>query len=349
MIVAMRWIAILLVLVLAVPSFAEKREPTTKMSDVLKSKYIRPGWRLVDGGWTKPQAKLALSELVQLVDERGVHRLIAQPGSRVEPMLTNWRTSVVEIDQSDYAWKLSCTGRVWDDRKADGTQHLQLIAATDDALADMTIRLTKIEITPGQSAVQAAVVEPDGSATSILVVFSRDFTELALAPLGESKTNRIARASSAREMLREQPADARTYLVPVMRLLAGHANVLQPAAGDVYRVFPDLPVEPRYVETIQKLLPDLADRDPAIRQRASRELASLGRRGVQAAMRIDPETLAPEASDRIKAFIQSNTHDTRAPAALVADDSFLVDCLADPDQAVRNRAQQLLKPSGVVP
>ncbi len=311
------------------------------MSEWEKSKYVRPGWRLVDGGWAKPQAKLALGELFQLVEERGVHRLVAQPAARVEPMLTNWRTSVVEIEGSDYAWKLSAVGRTWDDRKADGTQHLQLTAATDDALADGAVRLTKVDITPAQSAVQAAVVE-NGEGTSILIVFSRDFTELALAPLGESKTNRIVRAANARELLRERSAEARQYLVPVMRLLSGNANVLQPSAGDVYRVFTDLPVDADAVETIKLLLPDLADRDPAVRERGTRELASLGRRGVQAAMRVDRDTLAPEAADRIQAFIRSNTNDTRSADALIADDAFLIDCLADPDSGVRSRALQLL-------
>ncbi len=341
----MRSVRLILPICLSTISLAFGQTKPTDLSAVspaIKSKYLRPGWRLVDGGWVKPQAKVALTELVRVVDEDGVHRLIAQPATRIEPMLRNWRTSVIEIDDSDYAWKLSCTGRTWDERRADGTQHLQLVAATDDAMADSSIRLTKIDITPQQASVQAAVVDADGKARAILLVLSQNAVELAIAPLGQAKTDRIFRAPSVREMLRDHPADAKAYLVPLMQRLAADASVLQPAAGDVYRVFDDLTVDPLVMQTVAKIVPDLSDRDVSVRNRASKELSSLGRTGVQAAMKIDRAKLPPEAQDRIAQFITMNTHDPRDTGKLLADDDFLTDCLADPDPNVRNRAASIL-------
>jgi hypothetical protein len=334
---------------LILATVAGAQSPTTKASDGasdlpahVKSKYIRPGWRLVDGGWVKPEARISLSELVHIVEEDGQFRLIAQTSSRVEPSLRNWRVSVVEIEDSDYVWKLSCVGRRWDDRRAEGTQHLQLIAATDDAMADGRVRLTKIEITPQRSIIQAAVVEADG-AKSILVVLAHGMTELAIAPLGHAKTDAIFRAASVRELLFNHPEQARNYLLPVMQRLSNEKDILLPPAGDVYRVFADLPVDDLITQTVARILPDLSDIDPVVRERASRELASLGRRGVQSAMRIDRTRLPPEAADRIGALIARQSHDTRPVEKLLGDDVFLLDCTADPDPNVRARATALLK------
>lgn len=340
----MRWV---LIFIFACAGIAPAQNPTTQPSSLpgqVKTAHVRPGWRLVDGGWVKPETKVSLSELVQIVQEDGEHRLRAQIASRVEPMLRNWRVSVVEIDDSDYVWKLSCAGRAWDDRRAEGTQHLQLIAATDDALADGRVRLTKIQITPQRSVIQAAVVEADG-AKSILVVLSRGMTELAIAPLGQAKTDAIFRAKSVRELLSNHPEQARNYLLPVMQRLASEKDILLPAAGDVYRVFADLPVDDLISQTVAKIIPDLSDVDPEVRQRASRELASLGRRGVQSALRIDLTRLPPEAAARIAQWISDQSHDKRSVQALLGDDVFLLDCTADPDPHVRARAKALLNAS----
>jgi hypothetical protein len=302
-----------------------------------RSKYVRPGWRLVDGGWVRPQGKVSLAELFGVVTENDTHLLVARPATRIEPMLRNWRTSVVEVDGSDYAWKMSCAGRQWDACRTDATHHLQLVAVTDKQL-----RLTLVRITPQNAVVQAAVIDADDVPRSILLVLSREMAELAIAPLGEAKTDLIYRARTTRELLRDHPEPAREYLVPMLQRLASGSPILQPAAGDVYRVFNDLSPDPLVLETVKKIIPDLSNRDPSVRDRASRELASLKRPGVLAAMRIDRDKLPPESADRLTGFITDNTHDPRTSEQLLGDDVFLADCLADPDPRVRKRAEQLL-------
>lgn len=344
----MRWIALSGILLSGIAVAQEKQTPAPKPRDVSempaweKSKYIRPGWRLVDGGWVKPQAKVALSELFSVVTENDTHILQARPATRIEPMLRNWRTSVVELEGSDYAWKMSCAGRQWDAFRSEATQHLQLVAVTDDALADTKLRLTLVRVTPHQSIIQAAVIDPDKQPRSILLMLSRDTVELAVAPLGEARTDLIFRARTTRELLRDHPDEARAYLVPMLQRLAGGTSLLEPAAGDVYRVFSDLQPDPLVLETVRKIIPDLSNRDPKVRDRASRELASLKRQGVLAAMRIDRDSLPPEAADRLAGLITTHTHDPRTPEQLLGDDVFLTDCLADPDPRVRTRAKQLL-------
>ncbi|MBC7784454.1 MAG: hypothetical protein H7144_11510 [Burkholderiales bacterium] len=298
---------------------------------------LRPGSRLVDGYWAKPAAKVKINDLVRLVDDDGRHLLIAQPASWIAPLLRNWRVSVIEIGGSDYAWKLSCPGRVWNDNRSAATQHLRVIAATDDMKSGDSMRLTKIDIVPHQASIQA-LIDIDDRPTSVNVVLSAQFAELSVAGIGETNAAIIHRADSARQLFARHPGDARRYMLPVLRLIGGGAAVMQPAAADVYRVFPNLPIDPLMTTTITKLTPDLADPDPRTRGRASEELASLGRRGVQAAMTLDLATLAPEAAERIIAFIRDNTREERSVEVLLRDASFLHDCLADPDPAVARAA-----------
>ncbi|HEY0009269.1 MAG TPA: hypothetical protein VGB55_11135, partial [Tepidisphaeraceae bacterium] len=276
---------------------------------------------------------VALRDLVSLVEENGRHFLLSRPPTNIEPMLRNWRTAVVLMEDSPFTWKLSAVGRLWNDTRSDATQHLQLTSTPDDFNVDATFRLTKLTITPAQSTIQTAVLLGEKQ-LSVMVVLDRNFTELAVSDLGQAKASVILRAPAARDMLRSHPIQTRQYLIPVLRLVNNGKNPLQPAAGDVYRAFPGLGPDEATVATVRALVPDLANADPAIRERGSRELASLGRRGVQAAMSIPPDGLPYEAADRLADLVARNTLDPRTPEQLRADASFLADCLIDSDPAV---------------
>lgn len=317
-------------------------QPTRKTTIKADSRFVRPGWRLVDGGWVRPETKVSVTELIQVVTQQDTHLIKARPATRIEPLLRNWRTSVVELENSDFAWKLSCVGRQWDAFRSEPTDHLQLVAAMDEAVVDRQLRLTLVHISPENAIVQAAIIDSQNVARSVMLVLSAHSVELAIAPMGESRTDLIFRARTTRELIREYPEEARSYLIPLIHLLSGGQMTFLPAPGDVYRAFDDLPPDPHVLDMIRRIVPDLSDPDPAIRERASRELASLKRPGVLAAMHIDRHTLPPEAADRIEGFIQANTVDPRSPAQLLADDAFLTDCLNDPDPRVRYRAQILL-------
>ena len=301
--------------------------------------YFRPGWFLVDGHWARSQGTVDLPDLFTLVENDGRLNLWADPAPAFDPLLRNARVSLVELHGSNYPWKMSAAGRVWNDTRSAGSQHLLLTAATDDVRIDGQFRLTKIEITPDQQVIQAAVVEAH-QPTSVILVLGRDFIECAAGPFHAAPTT-LVRSTSARQLLLDRPTETRRYAVPLLALVNHGSNPLAPGAADVYRAFPDLPVDPRMDATIQAMLPDLSAADPAVRRRASAELQSLGRRGVQAAMRMNVSKLPFEAADRIAAFIHSNSHDDRAADALRRDSGFILDCLSDPDANVRAEAGKL--------
>jgi hypothetical protein len=300
-------------------------------------KPARPGFRLVDQRWVRPQRALALGDLVELTEEQGRHRLVSRPARDVEPVLGNWRTSVVLLERSEYAWKLSAVGRRWNDDRSGASQHLQLVAASDDMPVDETFRLTKLTVEPGVSTLQTAVVE-SGEPLNVIVMLTDDFCELAVGPLGQPQTTVALRAPTARDMLRDHPVEAKRYLVPALKLLSDGENPLHPAAGDVYRAFPDVPPDDMTLGVVRALVADLASVDPLTRRRGERELRSLGRKGVRAAMAVDPETIPLDAADRLAAFVAAATVDPRTPEQLRASAAFLSDCLQDPDPLVRKAA-----------
>ena len=326
--------------------FAHADEPAQAYSNAAKtlaSNYVRPGWRLVDGKWVRPQHTFHVDDLVRLVEEDGRHRVVVVNGSRAEPLLKNWRTALVELHDSAYAWKLSALGRVWDDARTDTTQHLQLTAATDHATADQNLRLTKIDISPQQQVIQAVIAATDDQGRiepiSFILVLGRDFAEATVSGFNAPQPRVLIRSTSLRQLLIDHPKDARESAVPVLKLLtADGENPLMPLAGDVYRVFSDLPVDTQMNALIIALVKDLSSSEPRTRARASLELASLGRLGVRAAMQFDTTHLPPEAADRIAAFVAQNTHDPRPVDVLRQDSAFLYDCMSDPDPAVRAAA-----------
>jgi hypothetical protein len=300
-----------------------------------------PKRRLVDGHWVQPDRTVRLDQLVKLVDTDGRLGLRAEIAPRLEPMLGNWRTAVVEVEGNPFAWKASVRGRVWNFNRSAPTQHLQLISSPLDVPMPEAMTLTKIEITPDQSAVQATLIE-SGKALSVIVVLSPRFVELAVTPAGEAGgASVMARSASARDMLRETPHAARKYLIPLLRLLSGGENPLRPGAADVYRAF-DVPPDPAALAAVNRLLPRLAAPDAAERDAASAELAALGRRAVRAAMAVDAEAVHPEAAARLRAVIDATAHDPRPPADLRADLTFVIDATTDPDPVVAREAKLLL-------
>ncbi|MGN6625874.1 MAG: hypothetical protein ACTHLN_04580 [Tepidisphaeraceae bacterium] len=318
---------------------AADRPGATEFSNAAKLRarnYVRPGWFLVDGRWARPQGTFAVEDFVSLVNEKGQDRLLTLNQPRFEPLLRDWRTSLVQLAGNPYGWKLSCPRRVWNDTHSSGTQNLLLVAGVDALPETATPVLTKIEVTPAQQVIQA-IRQLDGAAQSIIIVFGENFVE-ATAGRFNAAPQFLIRSTSLQQLLIDRPTEMRTCVIPVLRLVNKGDNPLAPVAGDVYRAFADLPAEADMTRAIKALAPRLAARDPQERSRASAQLQSLGRRGVEAAMRMDRTRFAPEAANRLEAYIRDNTRDARPPEALRKDAGFLLDCLSDPDPAVRAAA-----------
>jgi len=338
--------AFLLSITLALPTFVCAGTPTSQpaasepqpsnAAKIRARNYTRPGWFLVDGYWARSQTRTTTDELFTLVEYDGNFHLWADPAPRFDSMLRNGRTALIEIAGSNYGWKLSAPDRTWNDTRSAGSQHLLLVAATDDAKADRQFRLTKIEITPDQQVIQAAVVESD-QLTSVILVMGRDFIECSAGRFNSAPST-LVRSTGARQLLADRPIETRRYVVPLLALVNGGRNPLAPSAADVYRAFPNLPLSSQAAATVKALVPDLASPDPAIRRRALNELKSLGRRGVQAAMALDQSKLPPAAAAQIATYLANDSHDNRTVDAMRADSGFILDCLGDPDPNVRAEA-----------
>ena len=300
-----------------------------------------PNWRFVDRGWVRPDRTAKLSQFVTLIEEDGRHLLRRRLDFSVEPMLANYRTAVVELEGNPFAWKASTIGRVWNFNRSASTPQLQLIAAVQDTPLPAGFTLTKVDITPHAGSFQATAIV-DEKAVSVIVVLSPQFAELAVSSLGEAKAIVMARAATARDILKQSPVAARKYLIPAMQLLTGGENPLQPGAADVYRAF-DLPADANVTAQIERLLPDLAAPAPRQRDAASAALAALGRRGVQAAIGMNLDDIHPEAAARLQAQIDRSAHDPRPADELRGDLTFVIDCTRDVDPRVRVAAESLLR------
>ena len=300
-----------------------------------------PRWQAVDGRWVRPDRTCRVSQFVKLVEKNGQLRLAINLSLDVEPMLVNFRTAVIELEESPFAWKVSTIGRVWNFNRSAATENLQMVAAAEGVKMPGRFVLTKITITPQVSVLQAAGVVDD-QAVSVIVVFTQQFTELAVSELGKAKAITMERGASAREILQAAPASARKYLIPALQLVNGGQNPLTPGAGDVYRAF-DVPVDGAAQAAVAKLLPRLASPDARERDAASAELASLGRPGVRAAMGLDQESLPLEAAVRVQRTIDAATFDPRSPEQMRGDLTFVIDAARDPDPHVRAAAEALLR------
>ena len=141
----------------------------------------------------------------------------------------------------------------------------------------------------------------------------------------------------------EHPDEVHRYLAPLLRKFT-EADILSPGAADVYRVFNELPLDGDVARQVLELLPALDSISFPERTAASERLAALGRAGVHAVLKLDRSLLSFEQNDRIESFLASERHRLpEDPATLRRNPSFLIDCLEDPDPAVRAAAKSSLE------
>jgi hypothetical protein len=152
-----------------------------------------------------------------------------------------------------------------------------------------------------------------------------------------------ASATTLKQLQAEHPQEVRRYLMPMLRNLTGR-NLLRPGATDVYRVFNQIRPSPLVAGQLDDLLVRLESDVYAVRDKASKDLASLGAAAVLAALRRDTGDLSAEARNRLDLLISNHSNlpidDVRAA---LKDGSFLLDCLDDEDINVRSAAKDALE------
>ena len=158
-----------------------------------------------------------------------------------------------------------------------------------------------------------------------------------------TRTLLTARGASLERMAAAHPEEVERYFAPLLRKIS-RTNLLGPGAADVYSVFPDIRADDGIVSRIEQLLPGLDSPDVSERERATRELALLGRQAVLAAMRWDRTALSPEQAGRLQQIVESHRR-RRAQSVESAhsDLTLLTECLADDDLAVRAAAKEAIE------
>jgi hypothetical protein len=141
------------------------------------------------------------------------------------------------------------------------------------------------------------------------------------------------------------PGLLENYLLPVLRRL----GPAQPAS-DVYRVFDQIPADPKVVKKVWPVLEKLDASDARDRDAAFTELQRMGRQAVLACLRLDVTTLSAEQRNRLTALYACEgwAHVPDVDAAR-SDPVFLSACLDDPDPTVRSTASNLLAALRAVP
>jgi hypothetical protein len=164
----------------------------------------------------------------------------------------------------------------------------------------------------------------------------------------EQRANRFqqlvqASAPSLAQLREQHPEEVRKYLGLMFTRLFGR-NMLLPGATDVYSVFDQLPADPSSMQSVQRIIPQLAADDPSDREAASLNLAKLGAPGVLAVLRCGDSNLTAEQQGRLGAFLASErSWLPKPPEQMRSDPGFLLDAMEYPDQAVRAAAVAALQ------
>jgi hypothetical protein len=256
--------------------------------------------------------------------------LVAELGNQVAPYR-------IEVENSTAAWTI---------RKrviGAGSQYVIVSRFDFDAPAD-DFWSTVLTLRAGYFAVNAMSGD---TATGMRVRLTQSNGTLSFTCTtvnrGSQRMLVNASAGTLKQLQSEHPQEVRRYLMPMLRKLTGR-NLLRPGATDVYRVFDKIRPSPQVVKQLDDLLVRLESDAYAVRDQASKDLASLGAVAVLAALRRDTSDLSAEARNRLDLFISnhSNLPIDNARAAL-RDGPFLLDCLDDEDINVRIAAKDALE------
>lgn len=128
------------------------------------------------------------------------------------------------------------------------------------------------------------------------------------------------------------------YLLPVLYKM-GPAR----PASDVYRVFDQVPPDPKVMALVTPWVGKLDSPDSAERDRAMKAIEEAGRAGVLATMNLDGSSMTPEQKARLATYYASEGwYHVAEVASARKDRIFLMACTDDEDPRVRQAATQML-------
>ena len=151
-------------------------------------------------------------------------------------------------------------------------------------------------------------------------------------------------AADFNALLREHPAEADTFVRPLLRDL-GQEAVLSPDPAIAWQVFSDRWAPDETVgRKVAALLPAMNDRNYHTREKVVADLQAMGQAGAAVLFRLDRTTLTPEQNLLIDRVLAPYAQLSPREAARLRDDTgFLLDCLYGPDRAIRAAALDRLE------
>lgn len=327
------------------------QRPPSAAAEELSRNYVRAGWRLVEGRWQRPAARISMRDLfrVSMIDDR--LDIQVEPSEKLAEQFTGGRTPLIEFDESAWAWIVDPRGRVWTPDRRGAERRILARTVSDEPSPANLVLLRQVQASPeavtlnatgffteGRYDVQIIQHETEGCTVLIHVTADPDDSH-AKAELVEQW-----QGSGLFGLLEERPSVARRFVRPVLAGLGVHPLLLGPGAGDVYRVFDDIESTSAMSLEVSMLVARLADADPVLRLTAERDIASLGASAIPSLLRVDRASLSPGARvvvDRLLARQSRLSH--RSVDALRDDFDFLLDVMHQPDPRVRERASARLR------
>ncbi len=310
------------------------------------SNDYRPGWRRFAGTWVQPSRTFKWSDLLRLSLHDGKLVVDPLPSSDAKAFVRGDRRVIVEIENSPAIWALSTAGRVWvDTQRKVPSDHFSAWASYDRGMPIDQLNPALVRITPGENTFIGAG-KLDGRELQVTFIY-RDTqlggVTLVVEPLGAQKAAPLfsIHTNDMDELRAQKPSAVRAYVAPLLASIAGR-NLFAPQAGDVYRVFSDIPADPEMTKKVDALLSQMESPSVEDRNAASSALDALGPGGILAAMRLDRTGLSPEECDRLDRAIDNHTL-YRSSNNLKSDPYFLLDCLENEDRAVRAAAKSALE------
>ncbi len=239
----------------------------------------------------------------------------------------------IKIEGSDATWMVS--------QFSQGVNSFYTMVRYDFDAADDELWMTNFSFQQAQNVL--SISAQGGDTCEIMRMFYSQQPNHVIVNVtgwdqGRAKQIVSANAPDLTQLRSDHPDEVRKFLAPVLRKLTGQP-LLRPGASDMYRVFAQIPADPKITSRIEALLPDLISPMPTDRERAAATLHALGIPGALAALRFDPDLLLPEQFNRLSDLIAAHSRMLiDDPAALMKDVEFLLDCAEDDDLTIRQTA-----------
>lgn len=324
-----RVITLFCALIFAIPAFAESEEA-----------QVRAQIKRLDVGDQETLAKAkyagqhSLSSLVTYSNHQG--RLVATfhlpPG--LLKQFADPAPLIVSVEASPHVWTVS--------RSKSGTldEGLSLIKLTCYA-PDETVPFNRYSLASDGDRVLVSGSQMFGhpaTQQSLLMNQGERGMHLAWRLAAERFAPKSLNVTELSDIQTRVPNLQDRYLMPIFRRLGPGRP-----ASDVYRVFDQIPADPKVTKQIMPLLMKLDADDSMVRDAAAAALKKAGAPAILSCMRMDRSLLTPEQNGRIDAFCATDgwVHLTDIEAAR-HDGEFLKACLEDEDPAVRSAAANQL-------